>query len=1015
LSLYVGCDLGTVSIKVAVVSSDPAFSPFGGGFRRVDGPNSAGKIFVLPPRRIHGTPFDSAEALLRELEGCFPGGFHLSFTGSGAKPVAVHFGALFFSPYKALAHGVGTLHPEADSLIEIGGENSRFLEIERDGGEIFITDYDQNGECAAGTGSFIDQQASRLGYATEEVGLIARESGRPAKIAGRCSVFAKSDMIHAQQKGATPPQILKGLCDAVARNCKSSVVKGRKLGGRTAFVGGLANNEGVADALGTIIGENFFVPADPSSLASIGAALLARSGSSPVVKPSSIPSPSKVVFPSFEKLSTSKVKRIEPIPSTMPEGEEFDAYLGVDIGSVSTNLVLIDPRGQLLHESYLRTRARPVEVVREGLKEIYELFGKRVNVLGVGTTGSGRELIGELIGADTVNDEITAHKTGAYHVADRRLDGRVDTIFEIGGQDAKFINLRDGIVVDFTMNEACAAGTGSFLEEQAEKLGINIIEEFAKIAFSSTAPTRLGERCTVYIEKDLSSTLAQGAEKRDVIAGLAYSVALNYLNRVVRGRPIGEVIFFQGGTAYNLAVASAFSHILGKEIVIPPHNGVIGAYGAALLAKEKMDGLGKASAFRGFDLRLDDISVRDFSCNGCSNLCDIKEFQIEGSKSYWGDKCSEKFRKPVKSDRIPVTLDLVALRAALLETDYIAGFREGSFGENLKRDAQKALTFSAKSAKKTAGVLQAMYYYSRHPFWRAYLEALGFEIVLSGHTTKKVVDSGVEATVAEPCLPIQTAHGHLAALAGLPVDFIFCPAHISEETEDLTVQSHACPWGQTLPFVLGNSPAADKFSGRFLSPLVHFRQGEEFVEKELYKALSPFAVNRAHHRLAVKLAYAAQAAFTGAVKEAGEKAIRAVEEAGESAVVLVGRPYNLFDPGMNMSLPSRLRRDYGLNVIPIDFIPDHDVDISGVNDNMFWNYGRRILKTALWTGARENMHIIYFTNFKCGPDSYIKGFASDAAVKPFLTLQFDAHSGDAGMLTRAEAYLDSKGLLRGKR
>ena len=237
-----------------------------------------------------------------------------------------------------------------------------------------------------------------------------------------------------------------------------------------------------------------------------------------------------------------------------------------------------------------------------GLKIIQEELGDKIRICGVGTTGSGRELIGELVGADTINDEITAHKTGAAFISSTILDKNVDTIFEIGGQDSKYISLEEGIVVDFAMNEACAAGTGSFLEERAQELGIKIKGEFSQTALGSPNPIKLGERCTVFMEQDVNSTLKRGAVLQDVVAGLAYSIATNYLNRVVRSRKIGDVIFFQGGTAYNDSVAAAFSSILDKEIIVPPFNGVMGAVGVALLAREKMIDSQDPSSFRGFDL-----------------------------------------------------------------------------------------------------------------------------------------------------------------------------------------------------------------------------------------------------------------------------------------------------------------------------------------------------------------------------------------------------------------------------
>ena len=352
-------------------------------------------------------------------------------------------------------------------------------------------------------------------------------------------------------------------------------------------------------------------------------------------------------------------------------GGVVDAYMGIDIGSVSTNLVVVDDEGRVIKEIYTKTDARPVEVVTKGLIDIHAEIGARINLLGVGTTGSGRELIGELCGADIITDEITAHKTGADFIG-RQIGRQVDTIFEIGGQDSKFISLQDGIVVDFAMNEACAAGTGSFLEEQAEKLGINIIDEFAQLALSSAAPIRLGERCTVFMERDVMAYQQRGARREDLVGGLAFSIATNYLNRLVRERTVGDCIFFQGGTAYNDAVAAAFSQILGKEIIVPPYNGVMGALGMALLARERTQRTGEPSTFRGWDLGAVDYTVVDFVCKACSNECDVRQFTIEGQKTYWGDKCSDRYRKPAKVDKQPVIADLVAFREERLLAPYEA-------------------------------------------------------------------------------------------------------------------------------------------------------------------------------------------------------------------------------------------------------------------------------------------------------------------------------------------------------
>ena len=379
-------------------------------------------------------------------------------------------------------------------------------------------------------------------------------------------------------------------------------------------------------------------------------------------------------------------------------------------------MVAIDETGAVIHDIYLRTAGRPIEAVQQGFTELEALWGERLEIRGVGTTGSGRELIAEFAGADVVNDEITAHKTGALHVSQTMGGEPVDTIFEIGGQDSKFISIENGVVVDFAMNEACAAGTGSFLEEQAEKLGISIKGEFARLALSAPWPTRLGERCTVFMERDVTGWLHKGEPVPNLVAGLAYSIALNYLNRVVRGRHIGNVIYFQGGTAYNDAVAAAFAGLLGKRITVPPYNGVVGAIGMALIARQWHMATDGRSRFRGYHLDRLQLASRDFVCRACSNLCDIKEFTIEGQKSYWGDKCSDKFRKPSATGRQPVIDDLFACREKIVE------------------DLARRSRADRAAGALRVGIPRAMSTFDRYPFWQRYFAELGIaDGALAGH------------------------------------------------------------------------------------------------------------------------------------------------------------------------------------------------------------------------------------------------------------------------------------------
>jgi len=658
MSMYLGIDVGAISIKIALLSEASHARAI---LDRMDGkaflrplatPRDPQRTVLIGPyRRTRGRPVEAIHKLLETLTSYVPPDRidGVVCTGSGASLLIEAIGGGRCNEFQAITRAVDRLHPEARTVFELGGETSKFIRLEPDpaSGQLGIADYGTNGDCAAGTGAFLDQQASRLRFAVEDIGRIVETADRTAQIAGRCSVFAKSDMIHAQQKGFTPPEVLRGLCKAVATNYKAAVTKGRSPRPPVLLLGGVSANTAVVHELQEVFelnGDDLIVPEAAEFYGAIGAALLAAEAG-PAAKTDLARRLAELrepegktdnAFATSPPLSLERVRllrdRVEPYRFPDHDGP-VDAYLGLDIGSVGTKLVVIDDAGRVIYSIFTRTEGRPIEVVSRSLKEIEQAVGSRVRIRGVGTTGSGRELIGQLVGADSITDEITCHKTGATFIGDRLLGKRPDTIFEIGGQDSKYISLQpeggqssDTIVVDFTMNEACAAGTGSFLEERAEELGVSIKDAFAAEALRSKAPIKLGERCTVFMERDVNTCMQRGARREDVIAGLAYSVVYNYINRVVRGRPIGDCIFFQGGTAYNDAVAAAFSKVTGKEIIVPPHNAILGAIGAALLARERITHTGARTRFRGYDLTAVNYSLREFTCRGCGNHCVIQEF-----------------------------------------------------------------------------------------------------------------------------------------------------------------------------------------------------------------------------------------------------------------------------------------------------------------------------------------------------------------------------------------------------
>jgi predicted CoA-substrate-specific enzyme activase len=1004
--LKVGVDIGSVSAKMVLLVSAADFmgvkeSPL---YQEALFCSQITDYFVLAfqPVKVLGQPLKAAAQLLKTLFDGKPSDYSvvIHMTGCNGKSISQQIPIPYMNEFMAISHGVIVLVPDARTILEIGGDGSRFIKIAPDDQiRVTLLDYERNGECAAGTGSFIDQQAARLHYKSEDIGSLVMAAERAAIIAGRCSVFAKSDMIHAQQRGYAPGAIFKGLCEAVVRNYKGTVLRGKDLLPTVVFVGGLAENKGVVQALHTILGldeTQLVVPELHLYAAALGCAC--NSGGTDVDSTvidnlllkmnlrqdhglqSQLLSDTLVRIVQDKSLKSDWAGCILPIP----------VYLGIDVGSVSTNLVLLDEKGFVVDEVYTRTEGRPIDVVQRELLNWQRKWGHCVQVVGVGTTGSGRELVGKLVGADVVHDEITAHKTGAGFVARTLFDEKVQTIFEIGGQDSKFISIENDIVVDFTMNEACAAGTGSFLEEQAAKLGINIEKDFAELAMKSDNPVKMGERCTVFMEKDVAAFLQRGVGLENICAGLAFAVVQNYLNRVVRGRPIGDSIYFQGGTAYNKAVAAAFATVLKKKIIVPPHNGVMGAIGVALLAKVKMTSNPYISQFRGFDLSRIDYHIHQFTCHACSNQCDIQECTVQNEKSYWGDKCSERYRQKRKVNRKALIPNLMSVYEKLLMQDL-----PGSNGHRFK-----------------VGIPRSLYFYERFPFWKSYFTELGIEIVLSEPTNRQVIKRGQEACIAEPCFPIVISHGHILDLFEKKVDYIFSPIIVNTETHFQQNESWFCPWGQTLPLVIKNTFYQSNFVDKIVSPIIRFRDGLLSVQNALRSVARLFGVSIKTNDRAVETAYQIYNRFRLELKRIGIDVLKALEKHHQDGIVIIGRAYNIYDKGVNLNVPTQLYDEYGLNVIPLDFLPSEDEDISHIHNNMFWNYGRRILQAGQFVGRQKNLHVIYFTNFKCGPDSYIKHFIHDAIKAPFLILQFDDHSNDAGIITRCEAYLESNNLLQ---
>lgn len=976
--LYFGFDIGSVSLNTVVLGED-------------------NKILEEHYDYVHGKPFNVLKERLSYLLGKYSTGSvkRVAVTGTGGKLATELIGGVFVNEIIAQATSTGILYPEVRTVIEIGGEDSKLIILEEnpENGCSRLVDFEMNSICAAGTGSFLDQQARRIGVPIEkEFGEMSLRSVDPPRIAGRCSVFAKSDMIHLQQIATPLHDIVAGLCFALARNFRSNVAKSKEIKKPVLFSGGVAANTGMVRAFREVLNLNekeLIISPHHSSMGAIGAVMYSRANAlsfNHFIGPDKLTaylSSDSTTFVSLPPLKQSDAVYRKDVHAGKKGAEKMPVYLGLDIGSLSTNVVLIDEQHRVIARRYLPTAGQPLEAIQKGLTEIYDEIGEDVEVIGAGTTGSGRYLTGDFIGADTIQNEITAQATAAID-----YDPTVDTIFEIGGQDSKYISIENGVVVDFEMNKVCAAGTGSFLEEQAEKLNINIVGEFGEMALSSECPVKLGDRCTVFMESDLNSFMQKGARNENLVGGLAYSIVYNYLQKVVADRKVGNKIFFQGGVTNNKAVVAAFEQVTGKKIIIPPHFDVTGAIGAAILAQRSMT-RGQKTKFRGFGVRNLNYNISRFTCQACTNHCEIRRVKLDGVKKplFYGGRC-EKYetgdRKKVRSD-IP---NLFEKRLEML--------MDGYSGSDKKRTA-------------TIGIPRAlMVYYQQFPFWRTFFEELGFNIELSRESDKALLTKSIENITAEACLPVETVHGHVMDLIEKNVDYIFLPFIVnSKQKEGNPTQNCNCPWIQTYPFMVKAALKGRIDESKLLIPTLHFRYFKTALVKELSEYFGDkFGLNRNDIRKAIYKADEMQVAFEARLIDFGRDLLKRLPR-NCRPVVLLGRPYNSTDPLLNLSLVEKLIAQ-NVMPIPVDMLDLSDYNIFGNYRNMYWPNGQKMIAAAQLVAKTEGLNAVYVSNFRCGPDSFIWHYITEELKgKPFLHLEVDEHSADAGMVTRIEAFLDS--------
>ncbi|MDA3898818.1 MAG: acyl-CoA dehydratase activase [Desulfobacteraceae bacterium] len=897
-----------------------------------------------------------------------------------SEPEAVEYAFKFVKPEDVVCPAV----------VSAGGETFMTYVLDSSGK---ISNVLTGNKCASGTGEFFLQQLRRMDVSLETIEDWTGNE-KPYHVSGRCSVFCKSDCTHATNKGIPKSQVTAGLCVMMSNKVLELL---KKVDRKNIMVtGGTALNKMMINNLKAEI-PGLIVPEEAPYFEALGTALWALDHDT-------------APFPGKASLFRTEIEPFESLPplsdfmdqvefktiktDTAREGD--NCILGLDVGSTTTKAVLLrKDDNAMLATIYLRTNGDPVGASRKCYESILEQVASEVDpagikITGLGVCGSGRQIAGLHAMTDGVINEIIAHAAAAVF-----FDDKVDTIFEIGGQDAKYTYITNGVSSDYAMNEACSAGTGSFLEESAHE-SLNVaMEDIADIAMKGKRPPNFNDQCAAFISSDIKNAIHEGVAHEDIIAGLVYSICMNYSNRVKGNRQVGEKIFMQGGVCYNHAIPLAMAALVGKPIIVPPEPGLMGAFGVALEVKKRIENNFLAEGL--FDLK--SLAAREvkygksFICGGgkekCDRKCHIAMIELEGEKYPFGGACNRYYnlRRNIAYDI--KSLDLVKLRQSLVFDKYAAALPEKT------------------TPKGRVWINRSFLVNTYYPLYSTFFTELGYELILPDEPSQE----GIDRRGAAFCYPAELAHGFFYSLieADDPPDFIFLPHFKTVPSISGDASSQLCPFVQGETFFLQTTfrDSIKKLKAKgtqVLTPLLDLRKGLETAVDAFVETAAKMGEAKNKAVSAFKKAVCTQNACLKEMTEIGKQVMADLEsDPDRTAMVIFARSYNGYVEEANMGIPHKLV-SRGVQVIPIDFL---SLEEERDKKHMYWGMGQRILKAARLVKKHPQLFGTYITNFSCGPDSFLVGyFRSIMGKKPSLTLELDSHSADAGIETRIEAYLD---------
>ncbi|HHU75901.1 MAG TPA: hypothetical protein GXZ24_03270 [Firmicutes bacterium] len=995
----VGLDLGTFAVKGVLAE--------GKEIRRVSVPTA-------------GNPALAAKQCLEAILQDKSGHVYFGLTGANAPLLAGRLGIRPLLEIEALQRGLAFQGLKAQAVLSLGHENMYYFEL---GSAGEVTFFNRNGQCAAGSGAFWYQQATRMGYDDRQLAEIAYEADAPVKISGRCAVFAKSDMTHAINEGATQSAVSAGMAKALADMVLSGVALNRITGpGVLLSVGGVSNNRAVMKYIEEYCNERdieLIVPPDHEFISALGA-----SAGKKQFSVDTLLGLGKLVgghYTPENPLPPLKPKSVKYMEETFEE-KDYDlsaVYLGVDCGSVSTKCALLDAKGHFIGGIYFPTAGRPALQVMELMKEVENRYGDllRHAPIVACTTGSGRFLSQKILNAEYAVDEITCQAEGVKYLCG---DAGTLSIIEIGGEDSKFLELKDGLLYDYNMNPVCAAGTGTFLENLAGLLGVEIKDEFSRLAFEAEYAIDLGDTCTLLSQSSLVAAASQGLPLASQLASLAYSSAKNYITKTVESRALEGRLIFTGATAKNHALAAAFAAECGREIIVPPHPELSGALGSAVIARAfQQEGVEADFSFRSLQ-KLTGFTVSKSKCKAkCEHehncTLDVIAFN-DGSKFLYGDRCGRYsgLEKKVIDDRIP---DYKVLRN---EAFYAAAGEP--LGDGLR-----------------IGLARSGMFFDLYPFWSAFFRRLGAQIVLSPPTTPGIMEKGKRELKSEMCFPLEVLVGHHAELNEMDLDYLFIPEVVDMEPllwAREWPRAFTCSLLQTAKGVIANSLHIP--DEKILYAQLNYRGGKKrilFQLKPIAQKILGSAFSEELLSQAVEEGYSALGKFRSLVRE---KSVQIMDELAnykdQVCAVFVGRPYTIYDDFVSKGSLD-FARQRGLLAIPQDFLLEYlagwysgEVSHPVLDqardefekqlqhllrhmDNIYAIQLQKMLSTVFFAEflnerAAETglplLHIVFQDPFKCGPNAMLRHFLG--SISGYLRLTLDEHTAPAGMITRLEAF-----------